>query len=193
VVEKTTHPRKKDSMKRWERNTADGRGQRGRRSSKFRSEELRKLERKSARRGWVKTERIRWPRRRTINARRGEASPARRERSSVAGALLRLRYGEGSTGTAQQKDQFEMSAPSGNSRSSGGGAGYSSWVHLDDAAKRQVLGGGAEGERRFNIVDDGPAQDSEWRPLFWPRARGEADSAGPQMLGPGLMAGGKRA
>jgi nucleoside-diphosphate-sugar epimerase len=44
----------------------------------------------------------------------------------------------------------------------GGGTGYTSWVHLDDAASATVLAleQGARGV--FNIVDDEPAPASEW-------------------------------
>lgn len=46
----------------------------------------------------------------------------------------------------------------------GGGTGYTSWVHLDDAAGATVLAleQGARGV--FNVVDDEPAPASEWLP-----------------------------
>jgi nucleoside-diphosphate-sugar epimerase len=48
----------------------------------------------------------------------------------------------------------------------GGGNGYTSWVHLDDAASATVLAleRGARGV--FNIVDDDPAPASEWLPYL---------------------------
>jgi nucleoside-diphosphate-sugar epimerase len=48
----------------------------------------------------------------------------------------------------------------------GGGPGYASWVHLDDAASATVLAleQGARGV--FNIVDDEPAPASEWLPYL---------------------------
>jgi nucleoside-diphosphate-sugar epimerase len=48
----------------------------------------------------------------------------------------------------------------------GGGTGYTSWVHLDDAASATVLAleKGARGV--FNIVDDEPAPASEWLPYL---------------------------
>jgi nucleoside-diphosphate-sugar epimerase len=48
----------------------------------------------------------------------------------------------------------------------GGGTGYMSWVHLDDAASATVLAleKGARGV--FNIVDDEPAPASEWLPYL---------------------------
>ena len=44
----------------------------------------------------------------------------------------------------------------------GGGAGYSSWVHLDDAAGATVLAVEQRARGVFNIVDDEPAPASEW-------------------------------
>jgi nucleoside-diphosphate-sugar epimerase len=48
----------------------------------------------------------------------------------------------------------------------GGATGYTSWVHLDDAASATVLAleQGARGV--FNIVDDEPAPASEWLPYL---------------------------
>jgi nucleoside-diphosphate-sugar epimerase len=46
----------------------------------------------------------------------------------------------------------------------GGGTGYSSWVHLDDAASATVLAVEQKARGVFNIVDDEPAQASEWLP-----------------------------
>jgi len=48
----------------------------------------------------------------------------------------------------------------------GGGTGYMSWVHLDDAASATVLAleQGARGV--FNIVDDEPAPASQWLPYL---------------------------
>jgi nucleoside-diphosphate-sugar epimerase len=48
----------------------------------------------------------------------------------------------------------------------GGGSGYMSWVHLDDAASATVLAleRGARGV--FNIVDDEPAPASQWLPYL---------------------------
>ena len=46
----------------------------------------------------------------------------------------------------------------------GGGTGYSSWVHLDDAASATVLAVEQQARGVFNIVDDEPAPASEWLP-----------------------------
>lgn len=46
----------------------------------------------------------------------------------------------------------------------GRGTGYSSWVHLDDAADATVLAVDQRARGVFNIVDDDPAPASEWLP-----------------------------
>jgi nucleoside-diphosphate-sugar epimerase len=48
----------------------------------------------------------------------------------------------------------------------GDGAGYSSWVHLDDAASATVLALEQKAQGVFNIVDDEPAPASEWLPYL---------------------------
>ena len=48
----------------------------------------------------------------------------------------------------------------------GDGAGYASWVHLDDAASATVLAVEQRARGVFNIVDDEPAPESEWLPYL---------------------------
>jgi len=48
----------------------------------------------------------------------------------------------------------------------GGGTGYFSWVHVDDAASATVLAVEQEAKGVFNIVDDEPAPVSEWLPYL---------------------------
>ena len=48
----------------------------------------------------------------------------------------------------------------------GGGTGYTSWIHLDDAARATVLALEREARGVFNIVDDDPAPASEWLPYL---------------------------
>jgi len=48
----------------------------------------------------------------------------------------------------------------------GGGTGYMSWVHVDDAASATVLALENKAKGAFNIVDDEPAPVSEWLPYF---------------------------
>jgi nucleoside-diphosphate-sugar epimerase len=46
----------------------------------------------------------------------------------------------------------------------GGGTGYCSWVHLDDAASATVLAVEQKASGVFNIVDDEPAPAGDWLP-----------------------------
>jgi nucleoside-diphosphate-sugar epimerase len=48
----------------------------------------------------------------------------------------------------------------------GGGTGYMSWVHLDDAASATILAMEQKATGVFNIVDDEPAPASEWLPYL---------------------------
>jgi nucleoside-diphosphate-sugar epimerase len=48
----------------------------------------------------------------------------------------------------------------------GGGTGYFSWVHLDDAASATVLAVEQQAKGLFNIVDDEPAAVNEWLPYL---------------------------
>jgi nucleoside-diphosphate-sugar epimerase len=48
----------------------------------------------------------------------------------------------------------------------GGGTGYFSWLHLDDAASATVLAVEQQANGVFNIVDDEPARVSEWLPYL---------------------------
>jgi nucleoside-diphosphate-sugar epimerase len=48
----------------------------------------------------------------------------------------------------------------------GGGTGYVSWIHLDDAASATVLAVEQKAKGVFNIVDDEPARVSEWLPYL---------------------------
>jgi nucleoside-diphosphate-sugar epimerase len=48
----------------------------------------------------------------------------------------------------------------------GGGTGYFSWVHLDDAASATVLAVEQQAKGVFNIVDDEPAPVREWLPYL---------------------------
>ncbi|GAA2413407.1 NAD(P)-dependent oxidoreductase [Nonomuraea africana] len=48
----------------------------------------------------------------------------------------------------------------------GSGAGYCSWIHLDDAASATVLAVEQQARGVFNIVDDEPAPANEWLPYL---------------------------
>jgi nucleoside-diphosphate-sugar epimerase len=48
----------------------------------------------------------------------------------------------------------------------GGGTGYFSWIHVDDAASATVLAVEQQAKGVFNIVDDEPAPAREWLPYL---------------------------
>ena len=80
----------------------------------------------------------------------------------AGGAVLRYGgfYGPGATDDQVElvrKRQFPLV---------GAGTGYSSWVHLDDAASATVLAVEQKARGVFNIVDDEPAPASEWLPYL---------------------------
>jgi nucleoside-diphosphate-sugar epimerase len=80
----------------------------------------------------------------------------------AGGTVLRYGwlYGPGATDSQVElvrKRQFPLV---------GRGTGYSSWVHLDDAASATVLAVEQEARGVFNIVDDEPAPASEWLPYL---------------------------
>lgn len=82
--------------------------------------------------------------------------------AKVGGAALRYGwlYGPGASESiveAVQKRQFPLVGPS---------SGYTSWVHLDDAASATVLAVEKGAKGVFNIVDDEPAPASEWLPYL---------------------------
>jgi nucleoside-diphosphate-sugar epimerase len=80
----------------------------------------------------------------------------------AGGAALRYGwlYGSGASDTlveAVRKRQFPLV---------GGGTGYTSWVHVDDAASATLLAVEQQARGVFNIVDDEPAPASEWLPYL---------------------------
>jgi nucleoside-diphosphate-sugar epimerase len=80
----------------------------------------------------------------------------------AGGAVLRYGglYGAGATDdqvTFVRKRMFPLV---------GGGTGYFSWVHVDDAASATVLAVEQKAEGVFNIVDDEPAPVSQWLPYL---------------------------
>ena len=114
--------------------------------------------------GWVKTEED------PLDSMEGTAAQAGMEAIRhvedvvlrAGGAVLRYGglYGPGATdGQVElvRKRQFPLV---------GSGTGYTSWVHLDDAASATVLAVEQEARGVFNIVDDEPAAASEWLPYL---------------------------
>jgi nucleoside-diphosphate-sugar epimerase len=80
----------------------------------------------------------------------------------AGGAVLRYGwfYGPGATDDLVEvvrKRQFPLVGRS---------TGYSSWVHVDDAASATVLAVEQEARGVFNIVDDEPAPAGEWLPYL---------------------------
>ena len=92
---------------------------------------------------------------------------------AFGGAVLRYGalYGPGATDDQVElvrKRQFPVV---------GSGAGYSSWVHVDDAASATVLAVEQKASGVFNIVDDEPARPASGSPT-WRLARGRSRRCG---------------
>ena len=66
----------------------------------------------------------------------------------------------------------------------GGGTGYVSWVHVDDAASATVLAVEQKAKGVFNIVDDEPAPVSEWLPYLAECAGAKPPRRVPSVAGP---------
>jgi nucleoside-diphosphate-sugar epimerase len=114
--------------------------------------------------GWVKTEED------PLDLHAGTAAHAGMEAiRHVEDVVLRaggavLRYG-GLYGPGASDDQVELVRKR-QFPLVGGGTGYGSWVHLDDAASATVLAVEQKARGVFNIVDDEPAPASEWLPYL---------------------------
>jgi nucleoside-diphosphate-sugar epimerase len=114
--------------------------------------------------GWVKTEEDPLDPMTGTGAEPGMAAMAHVEDSvlQAGGAVMRYGafYGPGAIDdqvTLLRKRQYPLV---------GRGSGYSSWVHLDDAASATVLAVERKARGVFNIVDDEPAPASEWLPYL---------------------------
>jgi nucleoside-diphosphate-sugar epimerase len=114
--------------------------------------------------GWVKTEED------PLDPMEGTAAQAGMEAiRHVEDVVLRaggavLRYG-GLYGPGATDDQVELVRKR-RFPLVGGGTGYTSWVHLDDAASATVLAVEQQARGVFNIVDDEPAPAGEWLPYL---------------------------
>jgi len=114
--------------------------------------------------GWVKTEED------PLNLMKGTASEKNLEAMRyLEEAVLKadgavLRYG-GLYGPGATDDQVELVRRR-QYPLVGRGTGYSSWIHLDDAASATVLAVEQKAKGVFNIVDDEPAPASEWLPYL---------------------------
>ncbi|MDI2124688.1 NAD-dependent epimerase/dehydratase family protein [Yinghuangia seranimata] len=114
--------------------------------------------------GWVKTEEDPLDPMTGTTAAPGMAAIAHVERTVLEAGGAVLRYGafygpDASDDQVQmvRKRQFPLV---------GSGAGYSSWIHLDDAAAATVLAVEQKATGVFNIVDDEPAPAAEWLPYL---------------------------
>ena len=114
--------------------------------------------------GWVKTEEDPLdPETGTIMRNGAEAIRHLEDVVVKAGGAV-LRYG-GLYGPGATDDQVELVRKR-QYPVVGGGTGYYSWVHLDDAASATVLAVEQKASGVFNIVDDEPAPASEWLPYL---------------------------
>ena len=114
--------------------------------------------------GWVKTEDdLLDPETGTIMHKGAEAIAHVEDVVLKAGGAV-LRYG-GFYGPGATDDQLELVRKR-QFPLVGGGTGYCSWVHLDDAASATVLAVEQHARGVFNIVDDEPAPASEWLPYL---------------------------
>jgi 2-alkyl-3-oxoalkanoate reductase len=97
------------------------------------------------------------------STRQSNAAMRHLERAVTEAGGIALRYG-GFYGAANdaliepvRKRQFPIV---------GDGGGYTSWIHLDDAAAATVLALESDGPAIYNIVDDEPAPVREWLPVL---------------------------
>jgi nucleoside-diphosphate-sugar epimerase len=108
--------------------------------------------------GWVKTEED------PLEVLEGTRAVTHLENAVVAAGGAALRYG-GFYGPGAHDEQLQLVRrrlfPL-----IGGGTGYVSWVHVDDAASATVLAVERRARGVFNIVDDEPAPISEWLPFL---------------------------
>ena len=97
------------------------------------------------------------------NARQGWAAMEHLDQAVVDAGGISLRYGlfygAANDGLIEPvlKRQFPII---------GDGEGYSSWIHLDDAAAATVLALEHDGPAIYNVVDDEPAPVREWLPVL---------------------------
>ena len=114
--------------------------------------------------GWVKTEEDPLDPEEGTKARTGAVAIRHVEDAVVKAGGAALRYG-GLYGPGATDDQVELVRKR-KFPLVGGGTGYFSWVHLDDAASATVLAVEQQAKGVFNIVDDEPAPVSEWLPYL---------------------------
>jgi nucleoside-diphosphate-sugar epimerase len=108
--------------------------------------------------GWVKTEDD------PLEVTEGTKAVAHLERAVTDGGGVALRYGA-FYGSGANDEQIALVRrrllPI-----VGGGTGYTSWIHVDDAVSATVLAVEQDCTGVYNIVDDEPAPVSEWLPVL---------------------------
>ncbi|MEV4111630.1 NAD(P)-dependent oxidoreductase [Nonomuraea sp. NPDC049695] len=114
--------------------------------------------------GWVKTEEDPLDPEEGTAAHAGAAAIRHVEEVVVEAGGAALRYGA-LYGPGAVDDQVELIRKR-QFPLVGGGTGYSSWVHLDDAASATVLAVERKARGVFNIVDDEPAPAGQWLPYL---------------------------
>ena len=114
--------------------------------------------------GWVKTEEDPLALHVGTAAEKGMAAIRHVEDAVLKAGGAALRYGA-LYGPGAMHDQIELVRKR-RYPLVGDGAGYSSWVHLDDAASATVLAVEQKAAGVFNIVDDEPAPAKEWLPYL---------------------------
>ena len=115
-------------------------------------------------RGWVKTEEDGLEPMTGTVAEPQMAAISHVEDVVVKAGGVALRYG-GFYGPGASDDQLEVVRKR-QFPLVGGGTGYFSWIHVDDAASATVLAIEQQAKGLFNIVDDEPAPASEWLPYL---------------------------
>jgi nucleoside-diphosphate-sugar epimerase len=114
--------------------------------------------------GWVKTEDDPLDLETGTAAHAGALAIRHLEDAVVAGGGAALRYGA-LYGPGATDDQVELVRQR-KFPLVGGGTGYTSWIHLDDAASATVLAVAQRAAGVYNVVDDEPAPASEWLPFL---------------------------
>jgi nucleoside-diphosphate-sugar epimerase len=113
--------------------------------------------------GWIKTEDDPLDPTPPATAKETNAAMAHVDRAVTDAGGIALRYG-GFYGDAD--DQVLKLVRRRRFPMIGDGAGFTSWIHLDDAAAATVLAIEHGGAGIYNIVDDEPAPSSEWLPAL---------------------------
>ena len=130
--------------------------------------------------GWVKTEEEPLDRQAGTSAQPGMDAIRHLEAAVLGAGGTALRYGS-FYGPGATDDQVELIRKR-QYPVVGSGAGYCSFVHLDDAASATVLAVEQRAKGIFNVVDDEPAPASAWLPYLAECAGGKPPRRVPRWL-----------